>query len=120
MGKASPSISGQQTKLEERNHNQLPSAIKNQTRTKGQRKKDKRAGGGKAGGGRGGRWSPSAGDDELEVSWKSGATPQPAGPGNALGFCGLFEDAGTIAGLTLLSGGELSGQRQALAYSCAG
>lgn len=45
MGKASPSISGQQTKLEERNHNQLPSAIKNQTCTKGQRKKDKRAGG---------------------------------------------------------------------------
>lgn len=44
MGKASPSISGQQTKLEERNHNQLPSAIKNQTCTKGQRKKDKRAG----------------------------------------------------------------------------
>lgn len=46
MGKASPSISGQQTKLEERNHNQLPSAIKNQTCTKGQKKKDKRAGGG--------------------------------------------------------------------------
>lgn len=46
VGKASPSISGQQTKLEERNHNQLPSAIKNQTCTKGQRKKDKRAGGG--------------------------------------------------------------------------
>lgn len=45
VGKASPSISGQQTKLEERNHNQLPSAIKNQTCTKGQRKKDKRAGG---------------------------------------------------------------------------
>lgn len=46
MGKATPSISGQQTKLEERNHNQLPSAIKNQTCTKGQKKKDKRAGGG--------------------------------------------------------------------------
>lgn len=44
MGKASPSISGQQTKLEERNHDQLPSTIKNQTCTKGQRKKDKRAG----------------------------------------------------------------------------
>lgn len=57
MGKATPSISGQQTKLEERNHNQLPSAIKNQTCTKGQKKKDKRAGGGggrKAGGGGGG------------------------------------------------------------------
>lgn len=46
MGKATPSISRQQTKLEERNHNQLPSAIKNQTCTKGQKKKDKRAGGG--------------------------------------------------------------------------
>lgn len=44
MGKALPSISGQQTKLKERNHNQLPSAIKNQTCTKGQRKKDKRVG----------------------------------------------------------------------------
>lgn len=64
MGKASPSISGQQTKLEERNHNQLPSAIKNQTCTKGQRKKDKRAGeGGKAGGGGGG------GNDGARERW---------------------------------------------------
>lgn len=76
MGKAFPSISGQQTKLEERNHNQLPSAIKNQTCTKGQRKKDKRGWGGKAGG-------DGAGDDELQVSWKLGATPQ---PGTRWGF----------------------------------
>lgn len=54
------------------------------------------------------------------MSWKLGATPQPAGPGNALGFCGLFEEVGTIVGLTLLSGGELSGQRWSLAYSCTG
>lgn len=39
------SISARQTKLEERNHSQLPSAITNQTCTKGQKKKDKRAGG---------------------------------------------------------------------------
>lgn len=37
----------------------------------------------------------SVGDDELQVSWKLGATPQPADPGNALGFCGLFEEVGT-------------------------
>lgn len=84
MGKASPSISGQQTKLEERNHNQLPSAIKNQTCTKGQRRKDKRAGvGGRQEAAEGGRWR--AGDDELQVSWKLGATPQPA-PGARWGF----------------------------------
>lgn len=61
MGKATPSISGQQTKLEERNHNQLPSAIKNQTCTKGQKKKDKRAGGG---GGKEGRRRRRGGDDD--------------------------------------------------------
>lgn len=61
MGKATPSISRQQTKLEERNHNQLPSAIKNQTCTKGQKKKDKRAGGG---GGKEGRRRRRGGDDD--------------------------------------------------------
>lgn len=31
------------------------------------------------------RWSLSAGDDELQVSWKLGATPQPAAPGTRWG-----------------------------------
>lgn len=57
--------------------------LKTRRAQKGKGRKTKGLGGGRQEAAEGERWS--AGDDELQVSWKLGATPQPA-PGTRWGF----------------------------------